>query len=260
MGDLFRAVARDAYEAAGTMYARSPPYDGPAAGLLVILLPVPVPVPVAVALVALATSTTLHDGNPVFSVAVQGLVISLLSTTDRETRVGPYFALFLVSSVAFLLASSEEAGARGPREGRGASDCCSGLGWPTVRLNPINADANADTIITGALRRPRQQPRNARAERGLAECVYEVKRRKSSNRPQTAGLGILPTPQWVLWRGELGPEPTKYGLLLCRLTPGYGRRGLQRPRGLYSSLPVPKQMLVVNTSPCPPPCRCRWSR
>ncbi|QIN81035.1 hypothetical protein GBA65_21560 (plasmid) [Rubrobacter marinus] len=102
---LASRVGRNAYEAVGTMYAETPPYEEPTAGLLIIL------VPVAVVLVALATSATLYEGSPVPSMAVLGLTIGLVSTVNQEAGIGPYFALFLASCVAILLLTpSGEAG------------------------------------------------------------------------------------------------------------------------------------------------------
>jgi len=55
--------------------------------------------------VAFAVSATLYEESPVVSVAVLGLTIGVLSTVSVEIGAGPYFAFFLVSAVALLLAS-----------------------------------------------------------------------------------------------------------------------------------------------------------
>ncbi|QIN80984.1 hypothetical protein GBA65_21235 (plasmid) [Rubrobacter marinus] len=127
---LASRVARDAYEAAGTMNAEVPPYE-PEAGLLFIL------VPVVMILLALATSATLYEGSPVLSIATLGLAIGLVGTANREAGVGPFFALFLASGVALLMLASS------PRPGD------EGSGDEASRLRPAGLIAGA--VVVGVV-------------------------------------------------------------------------------------------------------------
>ncbi|MBA3423433.1 MAG: transglutaminaseTgpA domain-containing protein [Rubrobacteraceae bacterium] len=96
--ELFWEIGTDVYDAAGIMYMDPVPYDL-APGLFVVLIPV------VMIVAAFATSATLYEESPVVSVAVLGLTIGVLSTVGFEVGTGPYFALFLVSAVALLLAA-----------------------------------------------------------------------------------------------------------------------------------------------------------
>ena len=96
--DLFWEIGNDVYESAGVMYLQPVPYDL-APGIFVFLIPA------VMTVVAFAVSATLYEESPVISVAVLGLTIGVLSTVSVEIGAGPYFAFFLVSAVALLLAS-----------------------------------------------------------------------------------------------------------------------------------------------------------
>ncbi|MEW6636623.1 MAG: transglutaminase domain-containing protein [Actinomycetota bacterium] len=107
--ELLARIAGDAREAAITMYAEPAPYD-PAPGLLLVLIPA------VMVVVALAVTATLHRGSPVVSVALLGLTIGILSTVSLEDGAGPFFAVFLVSSVLLLLFAGVRSGVpAGPR-------------------------------------------------------------------------------------------------------------------------------------------------
>jgi transglutaminase-like putative cysteine protease len=103
--NLFLNIAFDVYQATGIMYARPVPYDLEP-GIFVILIPV------VMIVAAFATSATLYEESPIFSVGVLGLTIGVLSTISFESGAGPFFAFFLFSAVALLLASGagEDAG------------------------------------------------------------------------------------------------------------------------------------------------------
>lgn len=105
----FMRIGADVYAAAETMYVEPIPYDL-APGLFVVLIPV------VVIVVAFATSATLYEESPVFSVAVLGLTIGVLSTISFEDGAGPFFFVFLVSAMALLLSYG------GPRS----------LAWPGI--------------------------------------------------------------------------------------------------------------------------------
>ena len=98
--DLSERIGQDIYWAAQTTYAAPAPYEAHS-GLLAVILPI------VVIVVTLATSATLYEGSPVVSVAVLGLSIGVLSTVSFENGVGPFFALFLVCSVALLLLAGD---------------------------------------------------------------------------------------------------------------------------------------------------------
>lgn len=93
----FMRIGADVYAAAETMYAEPIPYDL-APGLFVVLIPV------VMIIMAFATSATLYEESPVFSVAVLGLTIGVLSTISFEDGAGPFFFVFLISALALLLA------------------------------------------------------------------------------------------------------------------------------------------------------------
>lgn len=95
----FLRIGADVYAAAETMYAEPIPYDL-APGLFVVLIPV------VMIVVAFATSATLYEESPVFSVAVLGLTIGVLSTISFEDGAGPFFFVFLISALALLLSSN----------------------------------------------------------------------------------------------------------------------------------------------------------
>lgn len=103
--ELFFEVGTDVYEAANIMYLEPVPYDL-APGLLVLLLPL------VVVLVAFSVSATLYERSPVFSVALLGITLGVLSTSSFETGAGPFFFLFLAAAGALLLYAG--AGDRGP--------------------------------------------------------------------------------------------------------------------------------------------------
>jgi transglutaminase-like putative cysteine protease len=99
--NLFFKIAADIHEAAGIMYLKPIPYDLHP-GLFVMLIPV------VMIVVTFATSATLYEDSPVFSVAVLGLTIGVLSTISFEDGAGPFFAVFLVCAVALLLSPSAD--------------------------------------------------------------------------------------------------------------------------------------------------------
>ena len=96
--ELFWEIGTDVYRAGGIMYMERVPYDL-APGLFVILIPV------VMIVAAFATSATIYEESPVISIAVLGLTIGVLSTVGFEVGTGPYFAFFLISAVALLLAA-----------------------------------------------------------------------------------------------------------------------------------------------------------
>ncbi len=105
--ELFAEGEQDVYEAAETMYFQTPPYE-PAPGILVLL------VPVAILIVAFATSAALYEGIPLISFAVLGTAFGIIATVNLEDGIGPYFAVFLASSVALLLFSGTGESVGGP--------------------------------------------------------------------------------------------------------------------------------------------------
>jgi len=102
--ELYTVVGGDVYEAANVMYVQPIPY-ALAPGLFIILIPV------VMILVAFATSATLYEKSPIFSVAVFGLTIGVLSTISFEDGAGFYFAVFLICAVGLLLSAG---GPEGP--------------------------------------------------------------------------------------------------------------------------------------------------
>ncbi len=105
--DLFLRIGADVYQAGNVMYLEPVPYDL-VPGLLVLLLPL------VVVLAAFSTSAALYERSPVFSVAILGITLGVLSTSSFETEIGPFFFLFLFAAGALLL----YAGARGRGPGR----------------------------------------------------------------------------------------------------------------------------------------------
>ncbi len=105
--DLLLEIGNDVYAAGEVMYAQTAPYDIEP-GLLVLL------VPLVVVLVAFSTSMTLYEGSPVVSVVMLGVTVAVLSTSNFEAGIGPYFFFFLVSAVALLLNAGSRGGAGGP--------------------------------------------------------------------------------------------------------------------------------------------------
>ena len=93
---LFSEVGVDVYGAANVIYLEPIPYDL-SPGLLVLLLPL------AVVLAAFSASATLYERSPVFSVAILGITLGVLSTSSFETGAGPFFFLFLCAAGALLL-------------------------------------------------------------------------------------------------------------------------------------------------------------
>ena len=98
-------VGNDVIVAANTMYLEPIPYDL-SPGLLVLLLPL------VVVLVAFSVSATLYEHSPIFSVAILGITLGVLSTSSFETGVGPFFFIFLCAAGVLLLYAG--AGNRGP--------------------------------------------------------------------------------------------------------------------------------------------------
>nr|MDQ3834771.1 hypothetical protein [Actinomycetota bacterium] len=101
--ELFGRIGQDVYETARITYANPVPY-GVHPGLFTVLIPI------VMIVVAFATSATLYEGSPVVSVAVLGLAIGALSTASYEAGIEPFFALFLVSSIALLLLTDDGMG------------------------------------------------------------------------------------------------------------------------------------------------------
>ncbi|WP_047864027.1 transglutaminase family protein [Rubrobacter aplysinae] len=93
---LVESLQRDVPQALGTMYAQPVPYDAHP-GLTLLLAPV------AVLVSGLSVSATLYEESPVFSVAILGVTLGVISTVGFERGVGPYFAVFLAAAVALLL-------------------------------------------------------------------------------------------------------------------------------------------------------------
>ena len=102
---LFAEIVADVYQAGNTMYLEPVPYDL-APGLLILLLPL------VVVLAAFSTSATLYERSPVFSIAILGITLGVLSTSSFETGMGPFFFCFLFAAGALLLYAG--AGNRGP--------------------------------------------------------------------------------------------------------------------------------------------------
>lgn len=98
-GDLLFALQSDVPQALATMYAQPIPYE-PQPGLVLLLAPV------VVMLVGLSASATLYEESPVFTVAILGVTLGVISTVGFESGVGPYFAAFLGAAVALLFLSS----------------------------------------------------------------------------------------------------------------------------------------------------------
>ncbi len=103
--ELFLEIGTDVYVAANTMYLEPIPYEL-SSGLLVLLLPL------VVVLAAFSASATLYERSPVFSIAILGITLGVLSTSSFETGAGPYFFVFLCAAGALLLYAGT--GNRGP--------------------------------------------------------------------------------------------------------------------------------------------------
>ena len=103
--DFFLEIGNDLIAAANTMYLEPIPYNL-SPGLLVLLLPL------VVVLVAFSVSATLYEHSPVFSVAILGITLGVLSTSSFETGIGPFFLVFLCAAGVLLLYAG--AGNRGP--------------------------------------------------------------------------------------------------------------------------------------------------
>ena len=104
---FFSEIGNDVIVAANTMYLEPIPYDL-SPGLLILLLPL------VVVLVAFAVSATLYEHSPVFSVAILGITLGVLSTSSFETGIGPFFFVFLCAAGVLLLYAEAGAGNRGP--------------------------------------------------------------------------------------------------------------------------------------------------
>ncbi|MGB3681629.1 MAG: transglutaminaseTgpA domain-containing protein [Rubrobacteraceae bacterium] len=115
---LFSEVSADVYEAANTMYLEPIPYDL-SPGLLVLLLPL------VIVLVAFSTSATLYERSPVFSVAILGITLGVLSTSSFEAGAGPFFFVFLLAAGALLLCAAGSGA--GNRRGPGGLAAAAGL-------------------------------------------------------------------------------------------------------------------------------------
>lgn len=133
---LLWEIGNDLYDAAGIMYLERTPYDL-APGLFVFLIPA------VMLVVAFAVSATLYEGSPVVSVAVLGLTIGLLSTVGFEVGAGPYFAFFLVSAVALLLAAGSAGAFVRPGVVAGAAVVALVLAAPKAPLS--------DTTVSGGI-------------------------------------------------------------------------------------------------------------
>ena len=103
--DLSLRIGADVYAAGNTLYLEPIPYDL-SPGLLVLLLPL------VIILVTFSVSATLYENSPVFSVAILGITLGVLSTSSFETGAGPFFFIFLLGAGALLLYA--QAGNRGP--------------------------------------------------------------------------------------------------------------------------------------------------
>ena len=118
--ELFWRIGVDALDGANTMYAQPIPYDL-SPGLLIALIPI------IMIVVAFAMSATLYEESPIFSVAVLGVTIGVLSTISFEDGAGPFFVVFLFCAIALLLFAGAE----------GSEDCGAGrtspkLAWPSI--------------------------------------------------------------------------------------------------------------------------------
>ena len=100
---LFERVGQDVYEGVAIAYGTPVPYDLHP-GLLVVLIPI------VLIVVTFTTSATIYEESPVVSVAVLGLTIGTVSTISFEAGIGPFFAVFLVSSVTLLLLAGNRTG------------------------------------------------------------------------------------------------------------------------------------------------------
>lgn len=92
---LLDSLPRDVPQALATMYAQPVPYETQP-GLVLLLAP-------AVVLIsALSVSATVYEESPIFTVAILGSTLGVISTVSFESGVGPYFAAFLAAAVALL--------------------------------------------------------------------------------------------------------------------------------------------------------------
>lgn len=98
---LFLQIGNDFYEAGRIMYLEPVPYDL-YPGLLLLMIPL------AMVLVSLCTSLTLFERTPILAVVILGGTIAVISTSNFETGLGPYFFFFLIFAVALLLNSGKE--------------------------------------------------------------------------------------------------------------------------------------------------------
>ena len=95
---LLDGLQGDVPQALATMYAQPIPYETQP-GLVLLIAPI------VVLLVGLSTSATLYEESPVFTIAILGVTLGVISTVGFEAGVGPYFAAFLAAAVALLLLS-----------------------------------------------------------------------------------------------------------------------------------------------------------
>ncbi|MGI8865851.1 MAG: transglutaminaseTgpA domain-containing protein [Rubrobacteraceae bacterium] len=128
--DLFIQVASDAIAGANTMYGQPIPYDS-IPGLFIILIPI------VIIVSAFAVSATLYEESPIFSVAVLGVTIGVLSTISFEDGAGPFFLIFLLCVIALLLAVGSSTGDYGSEDSESAS--VSRFAWPSVVAGAVVA-------------------------------------------------------------------------------------------------------------------------
>jgi transglutaminase-like putative cysteine protease len=92
---LLDSLQSDVLQALATMYAQPIPYETQP-GLVLLLAP-------AVVLIsALSVSATAYEESPIFTVAILGSTLGVISTVSFESGVVPYFAVFLAAAVALL--------------------------------------------------------------------------------------------------------------------------------------------------------------
>lgn len=92
---LLDSLQRDVPQALATMYAQPVPYETQP-GLVLLLAPT------VVLISALSVSATVYEESPIFTVAILGSTLGVISTVSFESGVGPYFAAFLAAAVALL--------------------------------------------------------------------------------------------------------------------------------------------------------------
>jgi len=127
---LIAELRHDTFEALATMYAQPIPYEAQP-GLVLLLAPV------VVMLTGLSVSATLYEESPVFTIAILGVTLGVISTVSFEAGVGPYFAVFLAASVALLLLTTGPGrlGLRGAVAGAGV--VCAAILLPQSPLSEV---------------------------------------------------------------------------------------------------------------------------